>query len=217
MNTLQKVLDTYNLKGSAEKIEIPNVDRLDMMKLFNDLGFKVGVEIGTERGVFAKSICNQIPGVQLTCVDPWLAYKGYREHVSQERLDGFYEETKERLADYDVTLIRKFSTDAVEDFEDNSLDFVYIDGNHEYRHTVNDIALWTPKVKIGGIVAGHDYIKRKNPDYLMGVVPAVDGYVDAYGIKPLFIFGRKNAPEGEKRDRNRSWMFVKERNPYSNE
>lgn len=219
MNTLEKIIQEYNLHKSAPMaamIEVPNVDRVSMMELFHKLGFTRGVEVGTERGVFAKQICQAIPGIHLSCVDPWLAYSGYREHVSQGRLDDFYEITKDRLKDYNVDLIRKYSADAVEDFEDGELDFVYIDGNHEYRHTVNDIALWTPKVRDGGIVAGHDYIKRKNPDYLMGVVPAVNGFVEAYAIQPLFIFGRKDKVEGEKRDRNRSWMFVKERNPYAN-
>jgi hypothetical protein len=43
------------------------------------------------------------------------------------------------------------------EIQDNELDFVYIDGNHFYLHVKKDIKLYTPKVKLGGYVAGHDY------------------------------------------------------------
>ncbi len=48
--------------------------------------------------------------------------------------------------------------DALEDFEDNSLDFVYIDGDHNFKHISEDIYEWTKKVRSGGIVSGHDYL-----------------------------------------------------------
>jgi predicted O-methyltransferase YrrM len=205
--TLDSVIQKYGT-GRKGKIEIPNVDRKDMAILFGELGFGVGVEVGTERGVYAKVLCQNIPGLRLSCVDPWLKYRGYREHVSQEKLDRFYEESGVRLAQYGVNLIRKMSVDAAQDFGDRSIDFVYIDGNHEFGHVVADVCAWTPKVRHGGIVAGHDYIQRVNPEYLMGVVEAVDGYVSAYRIEPLFIFGRKERVEGERRDDTRSWMFI---------
>jgi len=53
-------------------------------------------------------------------------------------------------------------------FEDKSLDFVFIDANHEYEFVKKDILAWLPKIKEGGILAGHDY-----PSY-SGVVQAVD-------------------------------------------
>jgi predicted O-methyltransferase YrrM len=45
--------------------------------------------------------------------------------------------------------------------EDKSLDFVYIDANHTYQAVKEDIRLWYPKVKSGGLIMGHDYL----PDY----------------------------------------------------
>jgi len=53
--------------------------------------------------------------------------------------------------------IEKESTEASKDFEDNSLDYVYIDAGHTYDDVINDLNAWCPKVKIGGMVAGHDY------------------------------------------------------------
>lgn len=214
MQTLDFICKKYGV-GKKGRIEIPDMDRRDLAILFNDLGFKRGVEIGVERAIYSKSLCMRIKDLHLTCVDPWQAYKGYREHVSQEKLDGFYEESKKRLAPYNVDFIRDYSVNAAKQFQEGELDFVYIDGNHEFSHTVADIAAWTPKVRIGGIVAGHDYIARKNPEYLMGVIPAIHGYTEAYQIEPLFIAGAKDKKEGWKRDDQRSWFFVVEKNPNS--
>lgn len=210
MDTLNYIRDKYQI-GDKGVIEVPDVDRVDLARLFGELGFKVGAEIGVECGLYSKVLLESCHA-HLFSVDPWKAYKGYREHVSQEKLDGFYQKTKQYLSMYSGrnTIVRKFSNEAAKDFGDGTLDFVYIDGNHEFRHVVNDIADWYPKLRKGGILAGHDYIRRKNADYLMGVIPAVNGYCDAYNISPIIIFGRKAVIEGEKRDRTRSWLIVKQ-------
>jgi predicted O-methyltransferase YrrM len=211
MNALKYLVDKYDLDLEQKSpIEIPNVDRQTLTQWFSDLKLKTGVEVGVERGVYSEVIARNNPQMKLYLVDPWEAYKGYREHVSQSKLDGFYELTKEKMSKYKkVELIRKYSSDASKDFKDNSLDMVYIDANHEFRHVVNDIADWYPKVKKGGILSGHDYIRRKNAEYLMGVIDAVHGYTSAYKIKPYFVLGRKEVRDGELRDNTRSWMLVK--------
>ncbi len=128
-------------------------NRKDLARLFKG----VGVEVGVERAWFAKTICKLNPKTKLFCIDPWQFYKGYREHVSQERLDEFYAESKQRMAGFNCEIIRGFSLDVVNQFEDNSLDFVYIDANHEYEYVKKDIEAWYNKVKVGGILSGHDY------------------------------------------------------------
>lgn len=54
-------------------------------------------------------------------------------------------------------LIRGYSKDISKLYEDSSLDFVFIDGNHDYETVKNDLISWFPKVKNGGIIAGHDF------------------------------------------------------------
>ena len=101
--------------------------------------------------------------------------------------------------------------EAVEDFADESLDFVYIDGNHDFRYIAEDLAEWTKKVRIGGIISGHDYfftLPKKSARWDVGFV--LDAYIKAYQIKNWFLLGRKHAAEREKRDKWRSWMFIKE-------
>ena len=143
-------------------------NRNDLAKLFKG----VGAEIGVERAVFAKEIMKSAK--ELYLVDPWKSYKGYRDHVSQDKLDGFFKEAQERMQHKNCTFIRKFSMDAVKDFPDESLDFVYIDANHDYENCKNDIREWSKKVKKGGIIAGHDYIERKGQGLYYGVKKAVN-------------------------------------------
>jgi hypothetical protein len=196
-----------NLNQRRMPIEIPNIGRNGMAILFNELGFKIGVEVGVETGKFSEVLCKSIPGVKLYSVDAWKAYRGYRDHVNQKKLDGFYETTKKRLAPYDCELIRKFSMDAVKDFKDNSLDFVYIDGNHNFQNCTNDIAEWSKKVRYGGIIAGHDYAKFVNSKELH-VPQVVNGWTDAYQIRPWFLLGTKAKIDGIIRDEHRSFMWV---------
>lgn len=209
-NNCGKWCEPVNTKLNVKMpIEIPNVDRVSLAKMFGDLGFKVGAEIGVERGLYSKVLLDSAPGLHLILVDPWLAYQGYREHVSQEKLDRFLVETEQLLSGRDFEVRRGFSVDVAKEVPDESLDFVYIDGNHEFSHVVADIAAWYPKVKKGGIIAGHDFISRRDPMYMMHVVDAVVGYTNAYRISPWFVMGSKERIEGQKRDSSRSWFFVK--------
>jgi len=182
-----------------------------LAKLFSELGFKEGVEVGTEAGRYAETICKANPGIKLTCVDPWIFYddgKGYRPDVTQEQINNFYQETSQRLSSYNVTLLRSFSVDASKSFKDDSLDFVYIDGNHSLEYVISDIQSWLPKIKKGGIISGHDY-KKFNKQCYSHVVEAVTAFTESYRIKPWFVLGRKEKLDGELRDNARSWFWIK--------
>ena len=80
--------------------------------------------------------------------------------VSQDAHDAFYRETAVKLAPYGdrSIIIRAKSGEAVELFKDGQLDFVYLDAQHHYEAIKEDIALWWPKVRWGGLLAGHDYL-----------------------------------------------------------
>ena len=73
---------------------------------------------------------------------------------------GVYGECMNNIKGYEdrAIMIRANSKIASNFFEDNSLDFVYIDANHAYEFVKEDIELWYPKVKSGGYVMGHDYL-----------------------------------------------------------
>jgi len=209
MDTINYILDRYSSRDRMNDpiVELGGLNRELFAHILAKLGLNKGVEIGVEAGIYSEVLCKANPNIDLYCVDSWKAYSGYRDHTSQSVMEDLYWTALKRLSPYRAEFIRKFSMHAVRDFNDNELDFVYIDGNHEFQHVVNDICEWTKKVRPGGIVAGHDYIRRKNNGYLMHVIPAVHAYCDAYDIKPLFVLGKKY--DDGPRDKVRSWFFVK--------
>jgi hypothetical protein len=77
--------------------------------------------------------------------------------------------------------------DALEGFPDNSLDFVFIDGNHSFPYVAEDIFYWEKKVRPGGIVSGHDYLDVPRKDCVIQVREVVDAYTEAFKIKKWFI------------------------------
>ena len=200
MNTLETVTKKFNItekphpgtwvKGSRNK---------ELLELFKDLNFKVGAEIGVEKGVYSETICKAIPDVTLYSIDPWITYKGYREHVSQEQMDLMYQSTYNRLKGYQCFVIRDFSESAFSKFADRSLDFVYIDGNHDFLHVTQDIINWSKKVKVGGIISGHDYVRRSgiHQNHVKDVLPS---YCYSQGISEWFILNEQKGAN--------SWFLV---------
>jgi hypothetical protein len=188
-------------------IAIPNANRDTLAHLFHVWGFKRGAEIGVERALYSEVLTRSNPGVHLICVDAWKAYRGYRDHVDQAKLDRFFDEAQRRLQPYDVEYLRMFSVDAAKTIPNGSLDFVYIDGNHRLEAVIADLAAWSPKVRPGGVIAGHDYLKARLPS-LMHVPQAIHAWMDAYQLAPWFVLGRREKVAGELRDDGRSWFYV---------
>src|SRR4030042_1249650 len=80
-----------------------------------------------------------------------------------------------------VIIIRKKSEEAISILEDNSLDFLYIDGNHKKEFIKKDLELYFPKIKIGGFIGGDDYVPKSHPRELKkGVREAVDEFIELY-------------------------------------
>lgn len=154
----------------------PNIkNRVELANYFRNNNFNLGAEVGVLGGKYSKILCEANPYLKLYCVDSWgLGSNKYKKYYAKK-----YEEAKTRLADYNVTLIRKLSLDALGDFDNESLDFVYIDANHSFDYVMKDIIEWTRKVRIDGIVAGHDYINTNRA----GVKDAVDMYVKHHYYK----------------------------------
>jgi hypothetical protein len=179
--------------------------RYDLALYFNELGFKTGAEIGVWDGVFSEVLCKSIPGLKLYSIDCWETYKGYKDHTLNHNMQNAYEVAKTRLEPYGAILIKKFSMDAVKDFADESLDFVFIDGNHEYEFVKEDINAWAPKVRKGGIVSGHDYYHF--PSGRGGIIKAVNEYVAEHDIELQLTEWNKENPLRD--ERQPSWYFTK--------
>lgn len=175
-------------------------NRIDLAFFFNEKGYKVGAEIGVAEGRFSEILYQSIPGLQLFCIDPWTPYEGSWRGKDYQK--GAYQQAVERLSKYNAKLIKKNSLEASFDIQDNSLDFVFIDGCHRFNYVMLDIILWNQKVRKGGIVSGHDYCHFKDS----GVVEAVNAYTQTNKIE-LNIISRNN--ESFKDDRQPCWWFMK--------
>jgi predicted O-methyltransferase YrrM len=179
---------------------IPGGRRETLVNLFREMDFKVGAEIGVEQGHFTKVLAEANPQAKIYAIDAWAAYKSYRDHVSQEKLDGFYQDTLKRVEPYNVEVIRGFSMDVVKQFEDNSLDFVFIDGNHNFINVAQDIYHWHQKVRPGGIVSGHDFRRGTVHGWDCAVKDVVPAWCYSQGITPWFVVTGDKSP---------SWFYVK--------
>jgi hypothetical protein len=162
---------------------VPGMTRLLLAKRFAAQGFTDGAEIGVADGRNSLMLCQNIPGLNLLCVDPWLKYGANPRGGPQDQHDDNYRKARERLASFRATLVRAKSMDAVRDVPMASLDFVYLDGHHGYQFVLDDLTHWSQRVRPGGIVAGHDFYHFRNA----GVVEAVDAYTKTHGIDEWFL------------------------------
>ncbi len=138
-------------------------------------------EIGCAHGGFSTIVLSQWKGRKYYMIDPWEVQDSeiYRERqISKEDYDTKHRECCE-IADKDkrAVVIRALSQDAVKQFSDGQLDVVYLDGNHEYQHVISDMDAWWPKVKVGGIMGGHDFQNHTQDGWWCEVAKAVMNWV----------------------------------------
>lgn len=154
----------------------PNLYKHVVDKFANGSHF---VEIGSWKGRSAcylgVEIVNSGKNIKFDCVDLWtVTEKELIESsldLSLSKDDNLYKtflNSIQPLKDI-INPIRSSSVNASSLYEDNSLDFVFIDAGHDYKSVKEDIEHWFKKVKIGGIIAGHDC-------YLPDVQKAVTEY-----------------------------------------
>jgi predicted O-methyltransferase YrrM len=151
----------------------------------------IGAEVGVFRGRHAAQILQRVPNVEhLYLIDPYEIYEGYddanmhlvpRAKAFAARL---FEKGNIDQSRY-TWIYAKFSANLIPE----PLDFIYIDGSHQYEHVSYDIVEAEKIVMPGGVISGHDYypeddVKRVD---LHGVGQAVR---DHYGVD--FEWGGKD-------------------------
>lgn len=145
------------------------------------------VEIGTFKGRSARAIVDYMDfsqGGRLYCVDPYETYPdpGVAD-AATESWDSVFLVASRNLSGVGCMVVqfRESSTRAALRFHDQTIDMIFIDGDHSYSSVLADITAWERTVKPGGLICGHDY--NVHP----GVKPAVD---------ESFQFGRIKFPVG---------------------
>ena len=167
---------------SAYNLRISGFTKALQEKNLKDL---FGVEVGVFDGSHCWGFLETLDIKRLYMVDPYVSYERHIKDVGLERSQWLLARAKKRSK---IWAEEKFpgkcfhiyekSLDAVKDFGDESLDFVYLDGDHTYENVSKEIPAWEAKLKHGGLMGGHDYSKRRAE-----VIKAVDEYCKKHSIK----------------------------------
>ena len=122
------------------------------------------LEIGSWMGLSSILVANSLLanlnfGAKIYCVDTW---RGSEEHqdmkvIQEDKLfETFLSNIEEAGVSGLITPVREKSVDAARKFAPSSLDILFIDGDHSFEGCYADLIAWTPKVKPGGRILGHD-------------------------------------------------------------
>jgi len=154
---------------------------------------KIICEIGVNAGNNFLHLLKTAHPILFYGIDIWT---DQNSKTSNEDLDKFYKNLKQiESVNSHIKIIKKFSINASMGFPDNFFDFIYIDADHTYESVKEDINAWWPKIKMNGILSGHDYKRKRG----CGVLGAVDEFKSTNKIQHFHI-----TPE-----RCSSWMFFK--------
>ncbi len=159
-----------------------------------------GAEVGVYRGDFSAHILKHWNGNLLYSIDSWMHQGNHLDvsDVEQKEHNANKRACIEKLKPFKKrsSIISEFSHRAADAFakhEHAELDFVYLDAAHDYRSVMEDIKTWYPRIKVGGILAGHDYknsFVRKN---LVEVKRAVDNFAFETGLV-VYVTTEDNLP-----------------------
>lgn len=126
-------------------------------------GFKRGAEVGVLKGKTLAAVLDGVPGLHMIAVDQW-------RHLAPSDLDGAETYLRHDMEAAEasvraiaarhpgrVKILKGDSVDQARHVVDWSLDFVFIDAAHTEAATLANIGAWSPKVRAGGLVMGHDW------------------------------------------------------------
>ena len=131
--------------------------RYDLPSLFRDQSTVAGVEVGTDQGVLAADWLSHHPTLFLHTVDPWLPFsenptdRAYAEQQYRLNMARFVEPLR-RSKHHKLT-----SVQAAARLRSSQFDFAYIDAAHDEINVRQDLDAWWPLIRVGGVLAGHDF------------------------------------------------------------
>ena len=160
-------------------MQLSNVKfRDDISELLISMEAKQVCEVGVLRGAGLKRLA--VPCVKMVHgVDQWAPY-GEKSNYDLEKCFEQARKSADKLGK--VQLITASSVDASQIFLDDFFDLVYIDASHFYEQVCEDLQAWWPKVKVGGVFSGHDYVEKSRFGDEFGVMQAVNEFVAEYGL-----------------------------------
>jgi hypothetical protein len=181
-----------NWSCGFKKGVFPNEKSHMLVSLIKEYNLKNIAEIGVFKGTLTNRVFQNCKGIieNYYCIDPWKPYiENYDREARSEESTVEYWNNIFNMVSYmciknpEIHMIRDTSLNAINQIEDRTLDAVYIDAIHDYDNGKSDILAWLDKVKDGGIVSGHDYLKR-----FCGLIKAID---EIFGMD-LTVYGDSN-------------------------
>jgi hypothetical protein len=146
----------------------------------------VGAEIGVAFGENAKDILDGWPNGRLYLIDPYKIWPAEQYVDGSSKIDfkAAFEGAMNDLAGHlpRVCWQRMTSDEALAWHPAESLDCVYLDGNHHNPQIHRDIYEWWKVVRRGGILGGHDYYNMNTDYFRCDVKSEVDGFCEAMGL-----------------------------------
>lgn len=135
----------------------------------------IGVEVGLWKADFALNMLQTRKNLVWYGVDPYAPYG--RKRRKQDAWDVIYDRVFKKMLPFKerFTMVREFSHEAIPHLP-QEVDYIFIDGNHDYDFVLRDLRLYEPLLISGGIMSGHDYTTPKD-----GVRRAVNEYVNTHG------------------------------------
>lgn len=142
----------------------------------------VVAELGVDQGVFTEQILSRATPRKLHLIDSWASE---RFHTGLK--SAIEEKFRDRIAQGSLQIHRGLSTELLPTFAEGYFDWVYIDTDHKYGTTRDELKLAAGKVKPGGLIAGHDYTPGNWVGGLRyGVIEAVREFCVAQGWEFIY-------------------------------
>jgi len=160
----------------------------------------VGCELGVWKGELSAEILDIVRPEKLYLVDPWAyqpefpgSWYGGGAARNQDDMDAIRDSVANRFSAFDcVDLVQKKTEELTNEIPDGSLDWVYIDGNHQYEFVLNDLRTLFTKVKSGCIICGDDYGRGKGAPITRAVKEFLEeGSCEMVWVKKHQYFLRK--------------------------
>lgn len=140
-------------------------------------------EIGVDEGKFSKQIFEIIKPARLHLIDIWGT-----DRFHDGKFENVQSQFSDEISNGRVQIHKKLSTDAAGDFEDDYFDWIYIDTDHSYETTRDELLKFSSKVKQNGVIAGHDYMMGNwITTYRYGVIEAVHEFCVKYNWELLYL------------------------------
>jgi predicted O-methyltransferase YrrM len=156
--TINELLETPRMYFSSEHPHENSVRGLQMLIADHVKKDSVIAEVGSFSGVSSEMFALNCK--ELHCVDAWEAYWEIADPSVMANAEFAFDKMSANYSH--IRKVKSASANAVLKYPDGFFDLVYIDAAHDYESAKRDIFLWMPKLKAGGIMAGHDY--RHDPE-----------------------------------------------------